>query len=43
MLPLDDQNNFDDIDNEYNNENIDYNNCSKMNMKFCRNCIEKMS
>ena len=41
MLPLDDQNNFDDIDNEYNNENIDYNNCSKMNMKFCRNCIEK--
>ena len=41
MLSLEDQNNFDDIDNEYNNENIDYNNINKMNMKHCRNCIEK--
>ena len=41
MLPFDEQNNFDDIDNEYNNENIDYNNFNKMDMKYCKNCIEK--
>ena len=41
MLSLDDQNNLDDVDNEYNNENIDYNNFNKMSMKFCRNCFEK--
>ena len=41
MLSLDGQNNFDGIDNEYNKENIDYNNSKKANMKYCRNCIEK--